>query len=160
MFFHCFQRGGWERGKHQCEKVTLIGCPLVHAPTGDRTWNLGMCLDWELNPQPFGLWDDASTNWATPARAGGHFLNKLMCLRLWKIPSQAPFWCLSVVWGRWGGGSGEDEISPIVWLGHCRLSLILLTEWLLWQKNISLELPSGEAWRRVDQKEGISCLWN
>lgn len=32
-------------------------------------------------------------------------------------------------------GAGEDEISPIVWLGHCRL----------WQKSMSLELASGEA---------------
>ncbi|KAF6123874.1 dynactin subunit 5 [Phyllostomus discolor] len=31
-------------------------------PTGDRTHNLVMCPDWELNPQPFGLWDDAPTN--------------------------------------------------------------------------------------------------
>lgn len=32
-------------------------------------------------------------------------------------------------------GAGEDEISPIVWLGHCRL----------WQKSVSLELAAGEA---------------
>lgn len=44
-------------------------------------------------------------------------------------------------------GAGEDEISPIVWLGHCRL----------WQKSMSLELASGEAGQRMDQKEGISC---
>ena len=25
----------------------------------------GMCPDWESNPQPFGVQDDAPTNWAT-----------------------------------------------------------------------------------------------
>ena len=33
--------------------------------TWDRTHNLGMCLDWELNPQPLGVQNDAPTNLAT-----------------------------------------------------------------------------------------------
>ena len=40
-----------EREKHRCERETLS--------------NLGMCPDWESNPQPFGVWVRASTNWAT-----------------------------------------------------------------------------------------------
>ena len=36
--------------------------PPVHTPTGDRTHSLGMCPDWELNLQPFGVWHDAPTN--------------------------------------------------------------------------------------------------
>ena len=28
-------------------------------PAGDLVHNPGMCLDWELNQQPFGLWDNA-----------------------------------------------------------------------------------------------------
>ena len=35
-----------------------------HAPTWDRTHNLGMCPDQGLIPQPLGAWDDALTNWA------------------------------------------------------------------------------------------------
>ena len=40
----------WER--------TSINCLLIHTPTRDQTLNLGMCPDWESNPQPFGLQDD------------------------------------------------------------------------------------------------------
>ena len=41
---------------------------------GDRTCNLGLWPDWESNPQHFGLWEKAPTNWATPARAIGLLL--------------------------------------------------------------------------------------
>ena len=29
-------------------------------PTGDQTYNLGMCPDGESNLRPFGLWDDTN----------------------------------------------------------------------------------------------------
>ena len=35
----------------------------------DQTRTLGMYPDQESNPQPFGLWDNAPTNWAIAARA-------------------------------------------------------------------------------------------
>ena len=61
-----------EREKQLCEKETSIryldGLPLVHTPTRDQTHSLGMCPDWESNLQPFGLQDDAPTNWATLAK--------------------------------------------------------------------------------------------
>ena len=65
------QRGreeGGERGKHWCERETLISCLLIRTPTGGWTSKLGMCPDRDLNPQPFGQWDDAPTNWATLAK--------------------------------------------------------------------------------------------
>lgn len=31
----------------------------IHAPTEDRTHNLGMCLDWQSNLGPFGVRDEA-----------------------------------------------------------------------------------------------------
>ena len=34
----------------------------VCALAGNQTRNLGMCPDWELNPQPFCVWDDVPTN--------------------------------------------------------------------------------------------------
>ena len=34
----------------------------VCSPTGDRTHNLGMGLDWESNLQPFVVWGNAPTN--------------------------------------------------------------------------------------------------
>ena len=46
----------WERNVNQVPPI----CTL----TGDGTHNLGMCPDWELNPQPFGVQDDATSNWA------------------------------------------------------------------------------------------------
>ena len=39
--------------------------PLVSALTRDQTCNLGMWPEWELNPQTFGVWDNAPTNLAT-----------------------------------------------------------------------------------------------
>ena len=41
----------------------------IRAWTSSWTRNLAMCPDWELNPQPFGVWVDAPTNWATLTRA-------------------------------------------------------------------------------------------
>ena len=42
-----------------------IQLPPIHTLTRDQTHNLGMCPDWELNPQPSGLQDGAPTNWDT-----------------------------------------------------------------------------------------------
>ena len=42
-------KGGRKREKHQC---MVASCA---PPTGDPAHNLGMCPDWELNQQPFGL---------------------------------------------------------------------------------------------------------
>ena len=39
--------------------------PPVYVLTGDWTHNLGMCPDWELNPQSFSEWDNTPTNWPT-----------------------------------------------------------------------------------------------
>ena len=52
-----------EEERERERNVDLL--PPVHDQTGDRTDNLGMCPDWELNPQPFGVQDDASSNQAT-----------------------------------------------------------------------------------------------
>ena len=38
-------------------------------PNQDSTHNLGVCPDWELNLQPFGVWDDVPTNLSDPAIA-------------------------------------------------------------------------------------------
>ena len=63
--------------------------PSIHAPAGKWTYNLGMCPNQGLNPQPFGVRDIAPTNWATPARAGGKFLRAISsygtCKSEWAI---------------------------------------------------------------------------
>ena len=53
----------WERNIHQ--SVASWICP-----NRDRTHTLGMYLDQELNLQPFGVWNNAPTSWATWP---GHF---------------------------------------------------------------------------------------
>ena len=53
-----------ERTERQKER-NIYQLPPVRIPTGDRTLNLGMCPDRELNLQPFGVWDDAPINRAT-----------------------------------------------------------------------------------------------
>ena len=39
--------------------------PPVCAPTKGQSCNLGVLPDWESNPQPFGVQDEAPTHWAT-----------------------------------------------------------------------------------------------
>ena len=50
-------------------KRNINRLPPVWAPTGDWTWNPGMCPDQESNLWPFGSWGNAPSNWATVARA-------------------------------------------------------------------------------------------
>ena len=47
--------------------------PPIRTPTRDQTCNLGICPDWDSNPQPFGVKDEAPTNWTTLARADRDF---------------------------------------------------------------------------------------
>ena len=58
--------------------------------TGDQIWNLGMHPDQESNLWPFGLWDDALTNWATLARATVFKQNKTTKSKQAKIPPKPP----------------------------------------------------------------------
>ena len=58
-----------EGERHRCERETPIDCLLLPTLTRDLTRKLGTSHDWELNPWPFGLRDDAPTNSATWARA-------------------------------------------------------------------------------------------
>ena len=59
-----------ERGKHQFSPAC--------SPTRDLTCNLGMCPDQESNLQPFGIWDNAPTNWATWPGQKLFFIKKYM----------------------------------------------------------------------------------
>ena len=63
--------------------------PLVCAPTGDQTCNLGMYLDWEWNQQPFALWANAQ-----PAESHQSGLSDV------NIATQAFFWllCISIMY--------------------------------------------------------------
>ena len=47
-----------ERNINQLQR-NINWLPLAHAPSGDLACNPGMCSDWELNQQPFALWDNA-----------------------------------------------------------------------------------------------------
>ena len=67
-------------GEREGEKHQLVAshmCPK-------QGYNLGICPDWELNLQSFGLQDDTPTSWATPPRAG-------LCIFIHKqLPSHMP----------------------------------------------------------------------
>ena len=67
------RKGEGEGEKLRCEK-NIDQLPLVRTLAGDGTRSLGMCPDWELSPWPFGLWDNAPTNWDPQARAPLVFL--------------------------------------------------------------------------------------
>ena len=68
------EMGEKEREKEK-ERVTLLWQRSIHrlpplcTLTGMQTHNLGMWPDRELNLQPFGVQDNASTSWASPGRA-------------------------------------------------------------------------------------------
>ena len=62
--------------------------PLLHTLTGDGICNLDMFPNQESNPWPFGVQDDTSTNWATPARAIIMLISwNFSCLNFSKIPN-------------------------------------------------------------------------
>ena len=50
----------------------ISSLPYVR-PDQDYTRSLGTSPDWESNPQPFGVQDDAPTNWANQPRC--QFIN-------------------------------------------------------------------------------------
>ena len=52
--------GERQTDRHRCKRETSIASQKC--PTGDGTCNLGMCPDWELNLQPFGVQNNAPTN--------------------------------------------------------------------------------------------------
>ena len=66
----------FKREKHRCEREALIGC-LSYVPWPE-TEHVIRYVPWlEIEPSIFWLWDDASTNWATLAKA----LSLLSCSR-------------------------------------------------------------------------------
>ena len=55
-----------EEGKERERETWMVACRI--RPDQEGTRNLGRCPGWKWSPQPFGVLDDAPTNWATPAR--------------------------------------------------------------------------------------------
>ena len=66
MCFHWFLErkgvGGRERERERERNIDWLS-PIC-TPTRDWTHNLGMCPDWESNPQPLSAQDSDPTNWA------------------------------------------------------------------------------------------------
>ena len=56
----------------------------------------------------------------------------------------------SMVWGRWA--SGELVGMGVAWVLQVHLDSA--------EEYTSLDLVCGEAWQRMDQKEGVSCHRN
>ena len=66
MFLLTFREREGEREKETSMwKRNIDQLPPICTPTGDWTCNPGMCPDWELNLQPFGVPDNALNYWAT-----------------------------------------------------------------------------------------------
>ena len=58
-----------EKGGREREERNIVYLPLICAPTGDQTRNLGTRPDQESKLQPFGLQDNAPISSATLARS-------------------------------------------------------------------------------------------
>ena len=52
---------------------------IIYTPTWDQTCHLAMCPDQESNLQPFGIWNDTSTSWATQPGLSVLFLSLRLC---------------------------------------------------------------------------------
>ena len=87
-------------GKEKEREINIIvrgninWLPLIYSPTRDQTCNLVMCPNQKLNPQPFSLWDDAPTNWATLARTMTYWPHSFHICISWV--TTWPCWLLSV----------------------------------------------------------------
>ena len=66
--FIAFRENGRKREKQWCERETSIGC-LLWVAGGGLNLPLWCAPQQGSHPTSFWLWEDASTNWATPARA-------------------------------------------------------------------------------------------
>ena len=51
-----------ERERETDRQTDMDQWPPTCVLTRDQPCILNMCPDWELNPQPFGVWKDAATN--------------------------------------------------------------------------------------------------
>ena len=73
-YFLLDREGEGEREKHQYARNTSVHWSVDYCtpPTGDLAHNPGMCPDWELNWQPFGL--QASTKSTEPHQLGLHII--------------------------------------------------------------------------------------
>ena len=67
----------WDRSTDQL--------PFSSTLTGGWICNPGMCPNQESNMGPFSLWDDAATNWSTPAMAALPFKRQSQTLRFKKF---------------------------------------------------------------------------
>ena len=64
---------------------------------GIRPATSGMCLDWESNLQPFGVWDEAPTNWAARPGHKVFFSSKLLLHTCYRLSSDNCDLCSSVL---------------------------------------------------------------
>ena len=64
-----------ERGREKHRLVASSMC-LIRNQTWNRTHNLGLCTDQQLNPGSCDLRHNAPTTWAMPARAPCIFFNE------------------------------------------------------------------------------------
>ena len=72
-----------ERERERENEGNIDQLPHKCIPTRDWTCNLRICPDWELNPQPFSVLDDAPTSWATQPGWGGNYY--LLSFQKWKL---------------------------------------------------------------------------
>lgn len=93
------RRRGRYREKHELEREALIGhLPYLPRPgivwtwTRDRTPKPGTCPEWESNPPPLQLWDDALTNWPIVAWLQNFLLANSTGLRACLSTHRMPHW--------------------------------------------------------------------
>ena len=62
LFLERKEGRGREKHRKTSSERNIDRLPPAHAPTRDRTRNLGKYCAWELNPRPFSLLEDALLN--------------------------------------------------------------------------------------------------
>ena len=144
-FYLFLERGeGKERGREgSMRKRYMDWLPLTRPPTGDLACNLGMCPDWELNWQPFGL--QAGTQSTEPHQPGHeqyfkirvhmllfrhhaitHLINSQYSVNITFTCTGAPKTCVThliAVFASLGWCATEPAVCrgmPVSWKGHQR----------------------------------------
>ena len=96
--------------------------------------NPGMCLDWELNQQPFALWDD--TQPTEPHQSGKDFFNLINTLPLSprgksfvpQVPKTLPCaWCHNGLWALSDGSASPAHEHIPTGSEACKIRVLELT---------------------------------
>ena len=113
LFVYLKERGRSKERETSTRERNICQLPSVCTLTMGQTCNLGMCPDWESNPQPFGVGDNAPTNWATQPGLELYFDGERKCVFMRNWDKCEEVWIISSTWQRL-----KANMEFMGWLSH------------------------------------------